>query len=331
MNFAQPMMLYFLAALAILLPLAIAYWRKNQSVNRLFYEGNASRLRHTVLFFAAVILVGSGIVMLARPYKQTESLAMRAEIVALVDVSMSMAARPTPQEPSRLENAQKALLRIADEIPDVRIQIVPFTLFTFPITDFTADRIQLRESIEGGLFTENTARGGSWVFKTLLLIADEKEHNPDYENVNHIILFSDGATSESRQTSFSAVVDRLNEVGLSVSAIGFGSASGEMIPILDKDGDFSGSYFSKKDGELFVPVTVYLDEDTLTSLTSATGGIYMGQDNVSKFIREFRDMLPGEVLEGFEYSVPEQKDLSWIFAIIFTLSFGVLCARGALP
>jgi len=214
--------------------------------------------KYLLLFLAITI----GILAAMNPGKITGEQSQQRKGIDLtiaLDVSKSMLA--TDISPSRLERAKQFISKLIDAMPDDRIALILFAgkaYMQMPLTtDHGAAKLFVSaagpEAIPGqGTVISDAMEmasrafsGGEKRFKSILLISDGEDHDPDA-----------GKTAKE-----------LARQGVMLITVGVGSAEGSVIPDpltgMDKK-DASGNTIISK-----------LNEDLLKELASSTNGLYV--------------------------------------------------------
>jgi Ca-activated chloride channel family protein len=202
MNFLNPAA--FL--LAILLPVIVLMYllklRRTERIVSSTYlwrqmtrdlEANApwQRLRRNLLLLLQLLTLIVMILVIARPYTNTEGFAGQAAILIL-DTSASMTAKDIP--PTRLEAAKNQIRRLIDQMPDrARITIITAGTEAQVIISSTTDRQLALKSVN----EIKAGMGNSDMENALTLASAIAVHQPGTE----IFVFSDGKVDISNQSS----------------------------------------------------------------------------------------------------------------------------------
>ncbi len=213
-------------------------------------------------FPLAATVAGTGLLLvaLARPQAEDSSEERHREgidIVIAMDVSGSMLARDL--KPDRLEAAKRVALDFIDGRPNDRIGLVVYEGEAFTQCPLTTDHGVLKtlfSEARSGLIANGTAVGLG-----LATAVNRLRHSDAKSKV--VILLTDGVnnTGAVQPLDAAAVAERM---GVRVYTIGLGTRGKALSPV--------GRY---PDGTLhFDYVDVDLDEKTLQSMASLTGGRY---------------------------------------------------------
>lgn len=211
------------------------------------------------------------------------------DLVVAMDLSQSMLA--TDMKPNRLEKAKQQLRGIIDRLKGDRIGLVAFAGEAFvqcPLTlDYSAARFLLGAMDQHTVSVQGTSLSAAIDKATAMFSKKEKKHKV-------VLLLTDG---EDHGGGAVAAAEAAREDGVKIYTVGIGSASGEPIPILDRQGNQVGF---KKDPSGEVIVTK-LDEATLQKVALETGGKYYhataGEMELDRIFEEIGRMEKKE-LEG---------------------------------
>lgn len=197
-------------------------------------------------------------------------------IVFAVDTSLSMLAKDL--SPSRLENSKLMLRSLVDDFKDYRIAIVTFSGKAFLQCPPTLDREAVKyfiSSIKAGMLPYK----GTDLSDALLKSAEVFKTLPGEKTV---VLLTDG---EDFSGNLGEVLKKIKKNGVRVFAVGIGSKDGELVPVMDENGKFTGY---KKDDKKNTVVTK-LNENVLRRIARETGGAYAhygDPENVAAVIRD---------------------------------------------
>jgi Ca-activated chloride channel family protein len=228
-----------------------------------------------VLCLALLIMVG------ARPLLSGNSGQIKEgtlDVVAILDVSRSMAAEDCGPGVSRVEMAKSALIGCLPELEGNRLGIVTFAGSSFPQAELTDDSHALRFVLKNWVTIGSAPSEGSDIGKalseavTLFEKGDKKK----------IILFlSDGG--HVRPENLQGILTDIKANAISVVSGGVGSLKGSRIPVYE-DGKFKEWF--KIEGE---EVVTRLNEGILGEISRATGGQYIRLSSGKELRGIFRD------------------------------------------
>ncbi|MGB0371702.1 MAG: VWA domain-containing protein [Opitutales bacterium] len=225
------------------------------------------------------------------------------DIIFALDASNSMRAEDIV--PNRLERSKLAIRDFIKTTVGDRVGIIAFAGDAFlqcPLTfDMNAFRLTLK-SIKPGIIPQ---RGTD----IAAAIDEAREAFPEGENAKILILMTDGEDLE--ESGIEAARDAL-EAGITIYTIGVGGASGARIPVIDRFGD--RSYMVNPDG---TPVITRLDEQTLTQIAQASGGIYVplgvSGNGLQLLYEERLASLPDQLREATVEEIPYER-YAWFVA-----------------
>ena len=268
------------------------------------HRNHTPRFRLTLLrYLPYVFLLGgisAGIVALARPQSASEAIVRYAEgvdIMLLLDISGSMEADDFP--PNRLEVAKKTAIDFVEKRRDDRIGLILFAEEALTYAPLTLDHDFVKGMIDdihfGMLAKQGTALGNA--------IASGINRLRESENPSQImVLLTDGASNRGQLAPLTAarLARRFN---IRVYCIGIGEP-----PVL-----------SRRTGQ------VELDEITLESVSSLSGGKYFLAENPEDLARIFEEISLMETSEATEEVYREVMDRYPVFLkialILLALSF----------
>ncbi len=303
MDFAKPNYLYLLG----LVPLAAFFvtWaasRRQAALSRLGLPsliqalGASVNLRNrrwkTALWFVALVAL---VVALARPLWGTQVM-VRAqegvEVMVVLDVSASMLAEDI--KPNRLARAKLTIEELMDRLGGNEVGLVIFSGAAFVQFPLTADFYTARSFLDGA-GPGSISRPGTALGEAIRVALDGF---PEERATSHVILLlTDGEGHEGDPV---AAAQEAAAQGVVVHAIGFGSPTGEPIPIRDADGALTG-YKKNTQGET---VLSRLDEITLQQIVGETDGLYFrasaGGEEVDAIVETIATLETGEQEGQFE-------------------------------
>lgn len=269
MSFGEPQLLW----LALLAPLAAGLaawlWRRRLAADaawasrglwdRLLAAYRPARLTLSVVALTVAVLGTS--LALARPrWGEGEQKVERkgVDVVYLLDSSLSMGARDVT--PSRLAAAKILVRRLSEAMPGNRMGLVQTEgtgLVLAPLTVDGAVIDLLLDTVEPGSMPTPGTELAPGIDVALKLFGQGREKH------RALVLLSDG---EDFGGGLAAAADRLKDEGVVVYAFGIGTPDGTLVPV-------PGTGQTKLD-ENNKPVVTKLHEETLETLTRATGGLY---------------------------------------------------------
>jgi len=274
MTFLQPAYL----ALLLLVPLAALFllWRsllRQQALRQLGDEAlvrlliqrisPARRRLRELLWLTALACT---VLALARPAWgiETESLPVQGvEVVLAIDISLSMDAQDIA--PSRLRRALLLARDLLEALPQAHVGVLIFTRQAQPILPITYDRSAAALLLDS-LNTQAISQQGSSLGEAIRRALPMYEERSGAQRF--LLLLSDGEDHEGEAL---AAAHEAQVAGLRIDTIGFGTALGGIIPILDAQG-VAIDYKTDANGTI---VETRRDDATLAAISQATGGLYI--------------------------------------------------------
>ena len=260
-------------------------------------------LRHgpIALIMVALLLL---VVAAAGPQADRQVPRNKATVILVMDVSISM--RAVDVEPSRLQAAQAAAKKFADDLTDgINLGLISFAGTATSLVTPTPDHNATKVAVDKLQLAEKTATGEG-IFAALQQIQTLNAvlGGPDGAPPARIVLLSDGKQTvpespDDQRGAFTAA-RKAKEENIPVSTISFGTMSGSV----DIDGDR-------------VPVPV--DDETLNKIANLSGGTFFSAsslDELNKVYETLQQEIGYETRKG-DFSRP------WIIS-------GILLAVAAL-
>jgi Ca-activated chloride channel family protein len=271
MIFAQPMWLWWLAALV---PMLALEWRGVRRAERglerlagrspaLFAQRRPGQRRAGLLLRAvafALLAVGAADPQWGREVVRRG--ATGSDVVLVVDVSASMDTRDVA--PSRLAEARREALAVLDALEGSRVGVVAFAGDAIRLCPLTSDRAAVRLTLEalasGSVSDPGTDLGRGLRRAAQLMPAGRREEQA-------VVVWTDG---EDLEHGANDAIDEIARTGIRVFAVGVGTSSGDIVPVLDDQ----GRAVDVKRDESGGPVRSRLDEPLLRNLARRTRGGY---------------------------------------------------------
>ena len=276
MRFAEPQWLWLLCLVpTVLVAGLVAHARRRRALLRFAggVEAVARSAREVSIHRRVVKLLLTCAALtaiplaLARPQwgSRLETITRRgADVVVALDTSLSMSAEDLA--PSRLEQAKHAIAALLERIPGERVSLVTFAgeaHLACPLTvDHGAALLFLEAADLDAVPVGGTAVGAA--LETALTAFGDADQARE-ERGRAILLFTDG---ENTVGEVDATLDRLEERGIAVYAVGCGTTRGAPIPLRDENGNLTG-YKKDREGKV---VTTRLDQTVLDHVAFETGG-----------------------------------------------------------
>ncbi len=316
--FAHPSYLWFLL---LLIPYAAWYvFRRNRNYASLSvsstspYSSLGRPLRAYLLhgmFLVRCAAIACLIIILARPQVQDKWSTSNTEgtdIVIALDISSSMLARDF--KPDRFEAAKNVAAQFVAGREYDNIGIVIFAGESFTAVPMTTDRpllVNYIHDIKMGMLQDNTAIGDG-LATAINRIKDGKAKSKS------IILLTDGSNNTGNVAPITAA-EIAKKLGIKVYTIGIGRNGMAPFP--------SENAFGRIE---YVNMPVVIDEATLKTIASTTGGKYFRAtgNNVLSEIFEEIDGLEKSVLDVKNYSHTEDNYMIWAFLALALLAFELI-------
>jgi Ca-activated chloride channel family protein len=273
MNFVHPYLLFLeLLVLALAGLYILAFRAKRRALDAFGESGLVDRLSsasptwqkiRSGLIIAAVFFI---ILSLTQPQfgtKLVEAKQRGSDVLIAVDVSQSMLDEDI--KPNRITRAKALLSDLIQQLGGNRVGIIAFAGVAFWQCPMTLDISGANLFLEL-MDTNLIPQGGTAIGDAVRLGIQGMEKAPARSKA--IILLTDG---EDHKSDPEGAAELAAKAGIKIYAVGFGSTTGEPIPMRDEQGVFTG-YKKNKKGEV---VMSKLDEKLLSGMAAATGGEYI--------------------------------------------------------
>jgi Ca-activated chloride channel family protein len=257
-----------------------------------------------VLCFALLITVAAR-PFLSGDFKQIKKGSL--DVVAVLDVSKSMAAEDCGPGVSRIEMAKETLLDGLPALTGNRLGLVAFAGKSFPQAELTDDFQALRFVLKNWVAVDSAPSQGSNIGAAL----SEAVSLFEKDDKRKVILFlSDGG--HVRPKNLVGILTDLQARDIGVVSVGVGSVQGSKIPVYE-NGAFK-EWFKIKEQE----AVTRLNEAILKEISETTGGKYFHLDTGRELKGIFRDpgIVGKKVLSGGRE----------VFQVPLALSVVLLCA-----
>lgn len=310
-NFANP---YLLWLFLIYIPIIIWYIRKHRTAEPTMKVSTLlpfdklgtswkAYLRH-VLFAMKLLAVGCLIIILCRPQTYDRWSTAETEgtdIVIALDVSTSMLARDF--KPDRFEAAKDVASQFISGRESDNIGMVIFAGESFTLVPMTTDKTVLLNYIQDinmGMLEDGTAIGDG-IATAINRIKNGKAKSKS------IILLTDGSNNTGVVAPITAA-EIAKELGIKIYTIGVGSNGEALYPV-------GMNYYGKME---YQKMPVVIDEATLKSVASMTGGKYYRatSKNVLKEVFKDIDQLEKTQLDVKNYTHTEDDYMKWALILL---------------
>lgn len=233
------------------------------------YYKKSARAMKVLFTFTAVLLIG---IALARPqwgsyWKQKKPEGI--DILFALDTSKSMLSQDI--KPDRISFAKRELEDFIGKLKGDRLAIIGFAGDAFLFCPLTMDRDGFILALHN-LKIGSIPKGGTSISAAIRGVINSFRWA---SGTNRIAIFiTDG---EDNEGDIPKAVEEAKEAAVEISCIGIGTREGDIIPYIEEGG--KKSEVRDKEGRA---VRSRLDEDTLKSIASQTGGIYV-RSSASRF------------------------------------------------
>jgi Ca-activated chloride channel family protein len=201
---------------------ALAAARRHLDIQRWLGADPFARLRSARALLLAAALIAAAVALFHASSEPPRLGGASADVVLLLDTSRSMDASDTP--PSRLRRAVRFAERFVEEAEGVRLGLVVSAGAAFPVVPLTQDRDALLTYL-AGVDTELISKPGTDLgraLRTALEVFDPTSSRP-----RTLLLLSDG---EHAGSDLGAALADLRAGGVRVTAVGFGTPTGGIVP-----------------------------------------------------------------------------------------------------
>lgn len=317
MVFGNPQALWLLLILLLVFLLGFWGWRVKKNIFSIFQlnsnQGKKSQVKKYVLAGLIVALLIFAVSMPKLVVPISESAAKTGEIILMVDVSGSMAAKKDLDSPDRLERVKPILYEIIDRFPEATFYPFHFTSLARSITPPLAkeDFPYLKRSIARVLDVNSVPGIGSGLGVS---ISQVLEKIPEDGKVKIIVIFSDGeffiiwpTQHEPEDPVLNGAIKKALQKNVKIVTVGIGEKEGATIPLYGQDGKFTGK-FAEYNGKIFMS---YLEEDALKKIASETYGKYFTEEDYGGVI----DFLNKNLESSAGPADKDYKDISYLLLI----------------
>ena len=235
--------------------------------------GQVSHFKRNLRIACLLGAIALSIVALTKPRYGSLDQEIRAkgrDVIIAIDTSRSMLSTDTA--PTRLGRAKLISQDLLNLLRGDRVGLIAFAGTAFLQAPLTLDKGAVLTSIED-LDTNTIPKGGTDIASAIRLAIEAFGKGETMSRA--LVLMTDG--EELEESAVEAAKDAAS-AGIRIYTIGFGSASGSLIPVKTADGR---NDFVRDEGGR--PVNSKLDASRLNEIAQATGGFYLpyGQDAAS--------------------------------------------------
>ncbi len=327
-RFAESEMLF--AYVLVPACMALAWWahtRKQRDMERLADRHLLERLTATVsrrgqLAKTILLLSAIGLLVtaLARPQFGSRIETVRREgrdVLIALDLSASMVAED--MAPNRLEKAKFAIADLIDRLDGDRVGLVGFAGDAFvqsPLTlDYGAARLFLNAMDPEIMSVQGTNLGLAVSVALDAFASTDRRHRV-------LVVITDG---EDHEGEVDDAIERAADEGVVIYTVGIGSTDGVPIPDLDAAGRAQG--FKRDDAGSVV--TTRLDEATLRSMATRTGGVYYRASAAGTELALLAEELAGG--DGQEFESEQVTLFDEQYQLFLGLALALLMAEVLVP
>lgn len=294
---------------------ALAQFAGAQLLGRLTRHVSTGRRRFKqFLLLLAIFLL---FVAMARPqygFTWVEVTRKGIDILFALDTSKSMLAEDT--RPNRLQRAKLGIMDFVGRLQGDRVGLMPFAGTAYLMCPLTLDYEAFTSTL-ASIDSDIIPVGGTNISAVI-----EEAEQVLQNDANHkiLVLLTDG---ENLQGDAVETAKKAKDKGLTIYTVGVGTPGGELIP-LPADGGLAG-FVKDEQGKY---VTSKLDEEILTAIAEATGGLYASLGNSGEGLETIYqrklNLIPKEQLAERRQKVPVERYIWPLAAAIFLLVFEYL-------
>lgn len=264
------------------------------------------------MFVVKLLAIGALIIILCRPQTNDRWQTSETEgtdIVVALDVSTSMLARDF--KPDRFEAAKDVASQFIAGRETDNIGIVVFAGESFTLVPMTTDKSVLMnyiQDIKMGIIEDGTAIGDG-LATSINRIKDGKAKSKS------IILLTDGSNNTGVVAPLTAA-EIAKKYGIKIYTIGVGKNGEALYPV-------GQNYYGKMEYQL---MPVVIDEATLKSIASTTGGKYFRATDKSVLKEIFNeiDKLEKTQMDVKQFSHTEDDYMPWALLLLALVVLEIL-------
>jgi Ca-activated chloride channel family protein len=301
-KFAEPLFLYFLAVIPVIVGFYLFKQQKATASLRMPglspFESAEKTFRHYLrhlLFAFRTVAITLLIVVLARPQATDKFQDVSTEgidIVLTLDISGSMLARDF--RPDRLEASKNVATEFISGRPYDRIGLVVFSGESFtqcPITTDHAVLINLLREIKSGMIEDGTAIG--------MGLATAVNRIKDSEAKSKVIILLTDGVNNRGEIAPATAAGIAKTYGIRVYTIGVGTQGMALYPV------------QTPYGIQYQDMPVEIDEAILREIAQNTGGKYFRATDNDKLVQVYKeiDKLEKSKIDVRQFSRKEEKFL----------------------
>lgn len=316
-RFENPIYLYLLALIPILVLIRYAAFRKKKSKLKKFGElellkqlmPDVSRFRPLVKFCLLLTALAMLIIMLARPQMGTKiSHEKRNGIETMIAVDISNSMRAEDVVPSRLDKSKMLIENMVENFTNDKVGLIVFAGDAFIQLPITSDYVSAKmflQSIDPSLI----ATQGTNIAEAIHISMNSFTQQDKVGRA--IIIITDGEDHEGGAVEAAKAA---RKKGMRVFVLGVGSPKGAPVP------DGNGGYILDNTG---TEVMSALNEQMCMQIAEAGGGAYIHVDNTNvaqeRLNNELTKLEKGEISSTIYSEYDEQFQAFGILAILLLI------------
>ena len=316
-RFENPIYLYLLALIPILVLIRYAAFRKKKSKLKKFGElellkqlmPDVSRVRPLVKFCLLLTALAMLIIMLARPQMGTKiSHEKRNGIETMIAVDISNSMRAEDVVPSRLDKSKMLIENMVENFTNDKVGLIVFAGDAFIQLPITSDYVSAKmflQSIDASLI----ATQGTNIAEAIHISMNSFTQQDKVGRA--IIIITDGEDHEGGAVEAAKAA---RKKGMRVFVLGVGSPKGAPVP------DGNGGYLLDNTG---TEVMSALNEQMCMQIAEAGGGAYIHVDNTNvaqeRLNNELIKLEKGEISSTIYSEYDEQFQAFGILAILLLI------------
>ena len=235
-------------------------------------------------------------------------------IMVALDLSRSMNAEDV--RPNRLDKAKFEINRLVNRLTGDRLGLIVFSGEAYVQAPITTDYSALRLFLDVSNTDQIPVSGTN--FQNAMQKAIEVFESIDSQNASNVLLFM--ADGENHGPDYSEELEILENLGVTVFAIGVGTLEGGPIPIYDEQGRMTG-YHRDREGNT---VTSNLGESTMREVASIGGGEYFsirrGSDTIEPLFARLDELQRGEFSSQEYADYENQYQVLMMIGLVFLVT-----------
>lgn len=323
-HFEHPTLLYLLLLLPALIGVWI--WLRHCGKKRLstFADSNmfgrlipdASTHRPWIKYTLILLGLGLLIIALANPQvgsKMVKGKQQGSDIAICLDISNSMMAEDL--QPNRLERSKHVVNSLMKAMAGDRVSLIVFagtSYIQMPLTnDYSAAKMFLDQITCDIIETQGTAIGDAIETAMKTFGYGDPDREWERRNSRAIIVISDGENHEDDAT---AVAKEAHNEGIMVCTIGMGLPEG--VPIPEYASGHKTGYKHDREGNT---VTTRLNEEMLTEIAHAGGGVYLRAGNINAGLHEITKRIENLEKENFGEAMFSEYESCYLYPLAAAL------------